>query len=180
MPEINPVEAIFGIIVLVIFGSLIIGVLSSVSNSLNPNQCKPFEDKANQLQVQVDTDKGIIDKTNSLLQECNQNYTLLANSTITRSDFEEVKGYFNLTRTEMSGLNSKIDNLKPSYSFYDVKITNYSLAFNFTLTLEIISLLFLKSEFVIFSYRKIKKKINQWRLNNETTNISNTTISTSK
>ena len=172
MAEINPVEAIFGIIVLIIFGSIMAAVISSIGNSINPNQCKPLEDKSNQLQAQVDLDKVIINKTDSLLQECTQNYTILANNTITRNDFEEIKGYFNLTRVEMSGLNDKINNLKPNYSFYDIKVTNYSLAFNFALTLEIISLLFLKSEFVVFSYRKIKKKINQWTVKNETTNIN--------
>jgi len=158
MAEIDPIKAVLGLFGMIFFGIIAVIILSSLSSVTNQDQCKPLQEQVNQLTTQVNTDYVIINQTRLLLEQCRANYTSLANQTITRKDFEEVKGYFNLTQAGIETINKKIDGTNKIYNFYNINIRNYSLALNFILSIEILSFLLVKNEFAVAIINWIRRK----------------------
>lgn len=158
MADIDPIKAILGLFVMVIFGAVAVIIISALSSVTNQDQCKPIQEQASQLATQVNADYLIINQTNLLLEQCRANYTSLANQTITRGDFEEIKGYFNLTQAEIETINKKIDGTNKIYNLYNINIKNYSIAFNIILSIEVLSFLLVKNEFAVAMFNWIRKK----------------------
>jgi len=152
----NPVGAVIGIFVFICVVIILLTAFNAISNSITQDQCKPYQESVEQCKIQHDSDLITINESKRLLEQCKNDYGILANSTITRKDFEEVKGYFSLTQNEIITINKKIDGIDRVYNFYTIK--NYSLALNFVLSIEILSLLFLKNEFALAILNWIKKK----------------------
>ena len=152
------IGSIMGLFVFIIFGIAVVGIISNMFNTINQDQCKPIQEKSDQLQAQVNAAQLLINQTNILLEQCRFNYTNLANQTITRKDFEEVKGYFNLTYETVNTINKKIDNINRVYNLYNINIKNYSFGINIALTIEVLSLLLLKNEFIVYLIRKWKNR----------------------
>ena len=147
--------SIFGIFILFIFTIFVISIFATLNNTLTQDQCKPYQEEAERLKMQSELDNSTINQLNNLLNQCKFDYSELANSTITRKDFEEVKGYFNLTQNAISTINKKIDGMDRIYNFYTIK--NYSFALNFVLAIEVLSLLFWKSEFALAVFNWIRR-----------------------
>jgi len=158
----NPVGAIIGLFVFIMFGIIAVTIISTMSNVITQDQCKPYQEEAERLKTQYESDQIIINQTKNLLEQCRSDYVELEVNTITKKDFEEVKGYFNLTQNEISTINKKIDGIDRIYNFYTIK--NYSLALNLILGIELLSFIFVKSEFLqwiwglTFSRKRNKKE----------------------
>lgn len=152
----NPVGAIVGLFVFIFTMLILITAFTSINNSITQDQCKPYQETAEQYRIQHESDVISISESNRLLEQCKNDYVDLANSTITRKDFEEVKGYFNLTQNEITTINKKIDGIDRIYNFYTIK--NYSIALNFILAIEVLSLLFFKNEFALAILNWIRGK----------------------
>jgi len=159
------IGAIIGLIVFLLIGIPIIGVFSSITSNIGKDQCKPIQEKLDQFQLQVNSDQLIINKTNTLLEQCRTNYTDLMNQTITRNDFEEIKGYFNITQNKVDTLNKKVDGINRIYNLYNISINNYSFAFNIILSIEFLSFMLVKNEFLQWvwsiTFERKKKKDNE-------------------
>ncbi len=171
--NIDPLQAIFGIIILFIFSIFVVSIFSSVTNTITKDQCKPFQEQAEQCKNNLNSCLIELNQTKSLLEQCRNDYIELENSTITKKDFEEVKGYFNLTQNEINTINEKIDSIDRVYNFYTIK--NYSFALNFVLAIEVLSLLFWKNEFVlvIINWFKNKKKKKETKKESKSEEIDN-------
>lgn len=161
----NPIGAIIGLFVFFIFAILIISIFSTLNNVITQDQCKPYQEEAERLKIQFESDQIIINQSKEFLEQCQSDYVELANNTITRKDFEEVKGYFSLTQNEINTINKKIDSMDRIYNFYTIK--NYSFALNFVLAIEILSLLFWKNEFVLTIFNWLKRKEKKKKENRE-------------
>jgi len=168
MADIDPIKAIIGLFVMILFGTFAVIILSTMSNVISQDQCKPYQEDVARLKIQSELDQIIINQTRVLLEQCRNVYNILANNSITKKDFEEVKGYFNLTQSEIMTINKKIDSIDRIYNYYNINIKNYSIALNIIFALEIISLLFLKNEFALAVFNWIRKKKKDKREQNET------------
>jgi hypothetical protein len=159
------IGSIIGLFIFVIFGSAVIGIIFSTMSSISQDQCKPYQEEAERLKTQYDADQITINQTVSLLNQCKNEYIELENSTITKKDFEEVKGYFNLTQNGINTINKKIDGIDRIYNFYTIK--NYSFALNIIFAIEILSLLLLKNEFALAVFNWIRRKRNKSKTSKE-------------
>jgi hypothetical protein len=158
--EIDPIKTVIGIFTLVIFGIIAVIILSSMSNIITKDQCKPLQEQVDQMSIELKSKDSLLNETTQLLLQCKLQYQELSNNTITRKDFEDVKGYFNLTQIQIDSINKKIDGINRVYNLYNININNYSFAINIVFAIEVISLLFFKSEFLnlIISLAKKKKQ----------------------
>ena len=152
----NPIGAIMGLIVFIFVVGALFTALGAISNSITQDQCKPYQEAAQQCQLQHESDLIALNQSTTLLDQCRYDYVELSNSTITRKDFEEVKGYFSQTQNEISTINKKIDGIDRIYNFYTIK--NYSIALNIIFAFEILSFLFLKNEFAVAVFNWLRKK----------------------
>ncbi len=148
--------AIFGIFILFIFVIIIINTFATVNNSITQDQCRPIQEQLGNCQIQLNSTLIAVNQTEGLLDQCNRDYGELENNTITRKDFEEIKGYFDLTKNEINSINNKISEVNRVYNFYTIK--NYSFALNIVLGIEIISLLFFKNEVFLIIINWVKRK----------------------
>lgn len=142
----NPVGAIIGIFVFIIIGLMLVTFLSTISNVISQDQCKPYQEEAERLKEQAKLDNVTITQKQISLEQCKNDYMVLEGDTITKKDFEEVKSYFNLTHNTINTINKKIDGIDRIYNFYTIK--NYSLALNLILGIELLSFIFIKNEFL--------------------------------
>jgi len=164
MPDdLGKILGAIGAIVAVIFiGTFAIIVFST----LGDQQCRSYQDVINQKDIEISTLNGVINQTNDQLYQCRQDYDTLIKQNITKKDFEEIKGDYNLTQIQINNLNQKFEQFNKNYnSYYGILIKNYkvSLAFNIAIgvsliSIEILSLALLKSEFIWFVISAIRKK----------------------
>ena len=158
--DIDPIKTVVGIFVLIVFGLVAVTILSSMSAVITQDQCKPLQEQLDQASLELNAKNSLLNVTTSQLLQCKLQYQELSNNTITRKDFEEVKGYFNLTQIQMDNINKKIDGINRVYNLYNINVNNYSFAINIVFAIEVISLLLFKSEFLnlIIKIAKRKKK----------------------
>ncbi len=166
----DPVKAIFGIIILLIFGFVVIAVLTSMTSIFNEQQCKPLQDQINLKDTQIAGLTAQLNETNNQLGICRSDYETLLKENITKQDFEEIKNYYNLTQIQINSLSQQFqsfidNNIKIENNVYNRY--NISLTFNIVFALEILSFLLLKNEFALFMYNLIFKRKKE---QNETTN----------
>jgi len=157
----NPIIAVIGIFVLIIFGIVAVSILSTMSNFITEDKCKPYQEQISQKDIQIEGLNNQIKELKLQLQQCRGDYQNLIEYNITKKDFEEVKNYFNLTQIQINNLNSRFDQLsKNYYSVQNVIINKYrfSIALNLVFALEILSFIFLKNEFTLFLVNWIRRK----------------------
>lgn len=157
----NPIGAVIGIFVLIIFGIVAVSILSTLSNVITEDKCRPYQEQISQKDIQIGGLNTQINEVNSQLQQCRGDYQNLIEQNITKKDFEEVKGYFNVTQIQINNLNSRFDQLSENYySVQNVVINKYnvSIALNFVFALEILSFVLLKNELAMFLLNWVRKK----------------------
>ena len=170
----DPVKAIFGVIVLLIMGFIVIVLLNALTSVFQEQQCKPLQDQLNQKDTQIGSLSAQLNETSNQLTTCRTEYTNLLKENITKKDFEEIKNYYNLTQIQINSLSQEIrqfieNNIKIENNIYNKY--NISLTVNIVFAVEILSFLLLKNEFALFLYNLIFKR----RKNKE--NETNTTNS---
>ena len=164
------ITGIFAVVILVIF----LGAMATIFAQLGEDKCQPYKDTIAQKDRDIATYNVALNQTGELLNQCRADYETLIKENITKKDIEEIKGYYNLTQIQINSLNQKFDTANQNYfNFYNVVLNNYkvSLIFNFAigftlLSFEVLSLVFLKSELVLFAIRaaikhRTKKKEEQ-------------------
>lgn len=164
------VSGIIAVIILITF----LGSMIAISSQFGEERCQPYKDTISQKDRDIATSNVALNQTGDLLNQCRAGYERLIKENITKKDIEEIKGYYNLTQIQINSLNQKFDVVNQNYfNFYKVLLNNYrlSLTFNFAvgftlLGFEVLSLVFLKSELVLFAIRaaikhRAKKKEEQ-------------------
>ena len=157
----NPIGAVIGIFVLIIFGIIAVSILSTMSNIITEDKCKPYQEQISQKDIQIGGLNTQINEVSSQLQQCRGDYKNLIEQNITKKDFEEVKGYFNVTQIQINNLNSRFDQLSENYySVQNVVINKYnvSIVLNFVFALEILSFVLLKNELAMFLLNLVRKR----------------------
>ena len=159
--ENNPVGALFAIIIFVIVGSLLITYLATVSNIFKEEKCQSYTDTINQKDVEISGLRIQLNQTRDLLFQCNSDYVQLMEEKITKQDFQEIKGYYNLTQIQINYLDQKFEQVLNNFNKVNNSII-HKYTFHFTLNIlfgiEILSFLILKNEFVFFVINLFRKK----------------------
>ena len=161
--DIGKILGIFGTIIGIIFFGIFASIILS---QLGEQQCQGYKDTISQKDIEINGLKSQINQTNNQLQQCNEEYDRLITENITKKDVEDIKGYFNLTQIQINTINQKFEDINQNYNdFYSIVLNRYrwSITFNFfigisLLGIEIFSLAFLKSEFVMFIIESIRRK----------------------
>lgn len=156
---------IAGLVAFIFLGTFMVIIFSQ----LGDQQCQSYKDTINQKDTEIANLNIQINQINSLLDQCKTDYDELIKQNITKKDFEEIKAYYNLTQLEINNINQKFDQFNDNYnSYYSVLIKNYKIskAINISIgvslfSVEVLSLIFLKSEFIWFVIKSIRKKREQ-------------------
>jgi len=159
--ESNPIGAIFGIIFFLIFGIVILNIFTALTDQLNKDQCSSYIETIDNQDQDLLNLHSQITQTNNLLNECNNEYSDLLNEKISKQDFEEIKGYYNLTQIQINNLYQKFDQVTESYQETRNTIINkynFHFTLNFLLAIELLSFLILKNEFVFVLLKWLKKR----------------------
>ncbi len=157
-------KIIGGILAVIVFVAFM-GVMATLFSQLGDQQCQSYKDTIAQRDNEIAGLKLQINSTNDLLNSCNQQYEDLIKQNITKKDFEEIKGYYNITQIQINNLDQKFETVVTSFNkVYNTVVWNYrvSLIFNITIALTLLSLeafsfFFLKSELIMFVISSIKK-----------------------
>jgi|SRR3989344_2841087 len=159
-------EKIIGLIVGVVALIFVGTFMTIIFSQLGDQQCQPYKDTINQKDTDINNLNLQINQTNFLLSQCRANYDELIKQNITKKDFEEIKGYYNLTNIQINNLDQKFQQFNENYNnYYNVLIKNYkiskaiNISIGFSLfSIEVLSLIFLKSELVWFVINAIRKR----------------------
>ena len=135
--DIGKILGIFGTIIGIIFFGIFASIILS---QLGEQQCQGYKDTISQKDIEIGSLNNQINQTNNQLQQCNGEYDRLITENITKKDVEDIKGYFNLTQIQINTINQNF--------FIGISL----------LGIEIFSLAFLKSEFVMFVIESIRRK----------------------
>lgn len=152
------IGAIFGLFIFCIFGIAIVNILFG---TLSEQQCQPYKDTISQKETIIGGLNSTLQETANQLAQCNANYNQLVNYNITKQDFTEIKGYYNITQIAINNINQKFDQISENYiSIYKTVINRYniSLSLNIVFGIEILSFAFLKSELIMYALTWIRKK----------------------
>lgn len=155
-----------GVPVAIFFLIIFSTVMINISAQFGEQQCQPYKDTISQKDNEILGLNSQLNATNILLLSCNQGYSDLLKQNITKKDFEEIKGYYNLTQIQIANVNQKFDQFNQNYnSYYSILIKNYkisriiNISVGFSLIgIELLSIALLKSEFVFFVLNAIRKR----------------------
>lgn len=154
-------KAVGGIIGLFIVISIMATLLPIIFNSLTETQCRQYIDQINQKNAQINGLTAEINQTNNLLNQCNDEYSELLIQNITKQDFNQIEGYFNLTQIQIKELNDKFDKLNTNYYTITNIVGNrytISLSLNIVLMIELLSYALFKTELIMAAINFVKKK----------------------
>ena len=162
---VDDVGKIIGAVISIFATILIISILGVTFSNLGEQQCQPYKDTIAQKDADIINLNQRLNETENLLEQCRGDYNKLINENITNQDIEEIKGYYNLTQIQINNLNQKFQETNNNYfSFYKILLKNYRLSLTFNiaiafslLSIEVLSLIFLKSEFIMFIINAILK-----------------------
>jgi len=157
----DPVAMIIGLFSVLIIAYVAIALLSLTSSMTTGNVCKDYQNQITQLNGQIAGLNSQLAETNSQLQTCSAEYNNLVEQNITKKDFEDIKGYFNITQIQINTINSRLDQINQNYySTQNLLVNqyNFSVALNFVLALEFLSFTFLKNEFAVVAIEWVNKK----------------------
>jgi septal ring factor EnvC (AmiA/AmiB activator) len=167
----DDISKVFGAIISLVLVVSFLSVMGNMFTAMGEQKCQPYKDEIIQKDTEITGLNAQNEELRKQLRQCQESYEKLVEENITKKDIEEIKGYYNITQYQISNLNQRIEQQNTNYvNFYNVLLNNYrlsltiNLAIGFTLLgIEILSFVFLKSEFVMFvvnailKYRRRKK-----------------------
>lgn len=147
--------AIVGTILTII---VFVPVILTLSSALTKMQCSDYQQKIDQLQLEINKLNSRVLELNSTAEFYKNQYFYLTNSTVTKKDFVEIKAdinsillQLNNTRNEVYNINEQIINIQ------NIKNTYFVFAFVVSLNLALIGLTLI--DFTIFKMKYSKKII---------------------
>ncbi len=148
------ISGIFAIIILVVF----LGAMGNLFSQLGDQKCQPYKDIISQRDTEIQGLNAQLTETEKQLTKCKTDYETLIKENITKKDIEEIKGYYNITQTQINYLNQRFDQTNENYfNFYQILLNNYRLSLTINIAIgitllgvEILSFFLLKSELVMF------------------------------
>ncbi|HVY01173.1 MAG TPA: hypothetical protein VHA12_00195 [Candidatus Nanoarchaeia archaeon] len=159
--EDDPVKIVFGVLGFGVICIVMVGAFSIMAATLSETQCRPYMDTISQKDITISTLNASLNQTTSMLIQCNNNYNRLVNENITKQDFVEIKGYYNLTQIQITSLDQKFEQIVNNYNKIYNKITNrytISIGLNIAFGIEILSFLFFKGEIILLIINLIRGK----------------------
>lgn len=156
---------IFGGILSIIVAIFVLAAFVPLFTQLGDQQCQPYKDTIAQKDVEIANLNSLLNESRGQYEICKNNYEELITQNITKVDFEEIKSFYNLTQIQVTNLEQKFDIINNNFiKVYSTVIWNYrvSLIINVTIALtllsvEILSFIFLKGEFIMFVISSIRK-----------------------
>ncbi len=144
-----------GIITLVLFVVIAVPLLGALFSALGAvshnSECAPEIAQVADLSNQINAVKAQASVAVDNYNTCANNYNELIKTNITKQDFTDIQNTLENTNLYINNINSKLDLLQnQSISFNKTTIYNFnlSLALNFILSLEVLSFVFVKNEFL--------------------------------
>lgn len=163
----NAIGPIIGIFLVAL---IVVPLLLTISAIVTEDKCRPYQEQISQRDTQIAGLNKQINATNLQLQRCKTDYQSLIESNITKKDFEEIKGYFNITQIKIDSLNSRFNAVSNNYyNIQNIIIRQYNIsrAFNVVFGLELLSFVLLKNELVMFALKFIRKRLKKQELQSE-------------
>lgn len=151
-------EDFMGIIGAILIFVIFIPAILALSSMITSTQCSDYQQKINQLQLEVSRLSSNIMEMNSTAEFYKAQYFNLTNTAVTKKDFVELKSdinsillQLNNTRNEVYNVNEQIINIQ------NIKNTYFVFAFVVSLNLALIGLTII--DFTIFKMKYSKKII---------------------